>query len=352
MNSVNITKVRNAIKRVPLAQYLYRRLYGNFIKLLYLPKIESEKDTIYFLDIDTELTVLPSVLAYSLANEKFSQNSLYGTSKLIKQYANIPVKQRLMATIEHGLALGNTFFLDDLHPDARGIITFSQYRKEILSRYTNKRVVPIGPYIHYANLINSQTLLEIKQNLGNTLLFFLAHSSGNKKEAVRAKFDYLAILNYLKGLKNEFKSIVVCFYWLDCKPEIISLFLKAGFYCTTAGHTIDWNFMNRLRSIIYLADVTASNTIGTHTGYCIYMGKPYWLLKQEIDYDIPQSLHVRESQGINNYFSSIEYKKLIHLFENHSQEITSEQYQLCNFLWGFDQVKTQEDLRSILYEFI
>lgn len=349
---MNITKVKNAIKRIPLAKYLYQKLYGNLIKFLYLPKIESEKDYIYFLDINTKPTILPAVLAYSLSNEKFSQNSFYGTSKVIKQYANIPVKQRLIATIEHGLYLSDSFFPDDLHPDTRGIITFSQYRKEILLKYTNKTVVPIGPYIHYADLINSQALLEIKQNLGNTLLFFLAHSSGTKKEPVRAKFDHLSILKYLKELKNEFRSVVVCFFWLDCKPEIISLYLKAGFHCTTAGHTLDWNFMSRLKSIIYLADVTASNTIGTHTGYCIYMGKPHWLLKQKIDYDIPQSRYIRESKAINDYLSSIEYKQLVRLFEKQSQKITNEQYQVCNFLWGFDQVKSKEELHSILYEFI
>ncbi|WJI23374.1 hypothetical protein MZ909_09095 [Thermosynechococcus sp. B0] len=349
---MNITKVKNAIKRVPVARYLYQRLYGNFIKFLYLPKIESEKDTIHFLGIDTKPTILPAVLAYSLSNEKFSQNSFYGVSKVIKQYANIPVKQRLIATIEHGLYLSNDFFIDDLCPDTRGIITFSQYRKEILLKYTSKKIVPIGPYIHYADLINSQTLLEIKQNLGNTLLFFLAHSSGHKKEVVRAKFDHLSALNYLKRLKNEFKSIVVCFFWLDCKPEIVSLYLKAGFYCTTVGHSLDWNFMNRLKSIIYLADVTASNAIGTHVGYCIYMGKPHWLFKQQIDYDIPQSLYIRESKAVSDYYSSIEYQQLARLFEKHSQTITDEQYQMCNFLWGFDQVKNKEELRSILHEFI
>lgn len=47
---------------------------------------------------------------------------------------------------------------------------------------------------------------------------------------------------------------------------------------TTAGHQLDINFLNRLKTIILLSDYTCSNSIGTHTGYCVYLGKPHLVI--------------------------------------------------------------------------
>ena len=50
----------------------------------------------------------------------------------------------------------------------------------------------------------------------------------------------------------------------------------------TAGYIMDPLFLSRLKSIIQLSDLTMSNNVGTHLGYCIYLNKPHWIVRQKI----------------------------------------------------------------------
>lgn len=350
-----IQTVKDWLKKIPIAykacKFFYISIYGYFIRKLYLPKIEAEKNTIFFVEKSTEFSTLPSVLCCSLSNDNYCFNSHYGVSKIIKEYAGIPIRKRIRATIEHGLYL-DTFFEPDIKFSEKGIITFSNYRKKILSYHTDKQVIPVGPYIHYADLIETEKLLRIKEKLGKIFLFFPSHSSGTKNEAIRPKFSHMELLRYLKKISKGFDSVLVCFFWLDINSDIVSIYSGAGFQCVTAGHTCDWNFLKRLKSLIYIADVTGSNNIGTHIGYCIYMGKPHWLFSQEVKFDIPPKFYDREAKGMTAYYSSEAAKELKLLFEEHTWMITDKQYDICNFLWGFDQVKTKQEMNSILLSLI
>ena len=61
-------------------------------------------------------------------------------------------------------------------------------------------------------------------------------------------------------------------------------YLEHGFECVTAGHIYDPFFLSRLKSIIDLATITTSNEIGTHIGYCIFMGKPHYFYNSSVEY--------------------------------------------------------------------
>lgn len=341
---MDVRKISNRIKKIPIISNIYysaRYILSFIIKVIYYSYIESKKDTIDF-NRRAKVVDLPRLICDSLTTDKYKQNTHYGLSKIIKEYAGIEYQKELLATIEHGIYLGGGVWDVDLPETAKGIITFSKYREKIISRYTNKKILTIGPYIHYANLIDNQKLQIIKQKLGKTLLFFPAHSS----HRVKAKFDHSELIRLLVELSKNFDSTLVCFYWKDYDPRIVSLYLAHGFHCTTAGHMFDWNFLNRLKSIIYLSDITASNATGTHVGYCIYMRKPHWLFKQKIDYEF--------SKGGEIYadYLTEEHRELIRVLENHSSEITDEQYSICEYLWGFNEIKSKEELKESLYELI
>lgn len=340
--------------QIPIIYGLLKKSYKSIryffswvIKLIYFPYVESIKETIE-INRNSKIVNLPLSICDSLSVDEYQQNTYYGISDTIKKYANISLQRKLMATIEHGLCVSDTVWEADLSPSAVGIITFSQYRKKIISKYTNKKVFPIGPYIHYANLIDTEKLKELKDKLGKTLLFFPAHST----HWIEAQFSHLKTIEVLKNLSTSFDSILVCFYWKDYKPKVVSLYRQHNFYCTTAGHIFDWNFLSRLKSIIYLSDFTASNTIGTHVGYCIYMKKPHWLFKQEVTYNYSRNVSSKEIENINKSTSSQEYQQLVQLFQNHFSKITDEQYNICNFLWGFDEIKTKQELSMILLDLV
>lgn len=351
---INLEKLKNKTKQIPIIYEFFKKIYKALryffswlVKLMYSPYIESIKETIE-IDRNSKVVNLPILICDSLSVDEYQQNTYYGLSNVIKRYANISLQRKLMATIEHGLYLSDAVWKADLSPSAIGIITFSQYRKKIISKYTDKKIFPIGPYIHYANLIDAEKLKELKRKLGKTLLFFPAHSS----HWIEAQFNHLKTIEVLKNLSTSFDSILVCFYWKDYKPEVVSLYKKYGLHCTTAGHIFDWNFLSRLKSIIHLSDVTASNSIGTHVGYCIYMQKPHWLFREEVTYNYCRNVSSKEIENINKSTSSQEYQQLVQLFENHFPVITDDQYNTCKFLWGFDEIKTKKELNTILLDLI
>lgn len=348
MLKINPENLKRKIKGTQAYQILkkilkvVRYFLSWIIKLIYFPYVESKKEIIE-INRHSRLVNLPILICDSLSVDEYQQNTYYGTSDTLKKYANIPLQCKLMATIEHGLYLSDTVWEADLSPSAHGIITFSQYRKNIISRYTSKKVFPIGPYIHYAELINNEKLKELKRKLGKTLLFFPAHST----HWIEARFNHFQTIEVLKNLSKEFDSILVCFYWKDYNPNVVYLYRKHNFHCTTAGHIFDWNFLNRLKSIIYLSDYTASNTIGTHIGYCIYMQKPHWLFQQEISYDfVSRNISHNEVEGVYKSTLSKEYRQLVEAFETTSLTVTNEQYRLCEFLWGFKEIKTKKELND------
>lgn len=319
---------------------------------LYLPYIEKNANILQF-DRDINNVDIPMRICYHLVPEEFSQNSLYGISKTIKQYAGIQPKKKLLAPIEHGCYLDDSGAPDD-DPFARAIITFSEFRKEVISKYTERKVLPIGPYIHYAELIDIEILKDYKKKLGKTLLFFPAHST----HLIKTSFNHLQAIEWLRRVAkdHQFESVLICFYWKDCRPEIVELYLNAGFHCTTAGHIYDWNFLNRLKSIIWLSDVTASNAIGTHIGYCIYMNRPHWLFEQQItctaDVLINIPLKIRVENGIKSYQERKTYQSisshLTNLFRDISLSVTHDQYEACNYFWGFNCIKTAEEMKREL----
>ena len=93
--------------------------------------------------------------------ESVKDSNFYGQSYAIKEYACI---RKLGYAIEHGL------YYDDYIPYAsfarttQKIITFSLRRKKVLQARLDKPVIPIGPYIHYAQpLLNAVEIAEIKK---------------------------------------------------------------------------------------------------------------------------------------------------------------------------------------------
>lgn len=352
--NINLEKLKDKAKQTPIIYEFFKKIYkvpryifSCLIKLMYFSYIESMKETIE-INRDSKIVNLPILICDSLSVDEYQQNTYYGISDTIKKYANISLQKKLMATIEHGLYLSDTVWEADLSPSAIGIITFSQYRKKIISKYTSKKIFSIGPYIHYANLIDIEKLKDLKRKLGKTLLFFPAHST----HWIEAQFNHLNTIEVLKNLSTSFDSILVCFYWKDYKPKVVSLYRQHNFHCTTAGHIFDWNFLSRLKSIIYLSDFTASNSIGTHVGYCIYMGKPHWLFREEVTYNYSRNVSSKEIENINKSNFSQEYQHLVRLFENHFPVITDDQYSTCKFLWGFDEIKTKQELNMILLDLI
>lgn len=270
---------------------------------------------------------------------------LYGTMDDLCKYAN---KTKLKGNIklEHGLYLGGysnitleTKLLITKH------ITYSDYRESWLCKTMSKEdIIKIGPYIHYSEgLLQKSEIKQLKIKLGKTLIIFPSHSI----PGITLEYDihlFLDEINHIKT-KYDFKTVIVCFYFNDIKNGTHIEYEKQGYRITCAGHKYDRYFLSRLKSIIELGDVTMSNKMGTHLGYCIYLNKPHYLFNVKVKHEYKGAKEVRTLKELN--LLEKELTQFNDEFGVYSEDISISQYNLTNYYFGFEQIKTEIELNSL-----
>jgi hypothetical protein len=239
-------------------------------------------------------------------------------------------------SIEHGLYFGKYVIKSESNSNSIDtIVTFSEYRKDALlnSGIINKNIITIGPYIKYINYFKSINDLNIiKKNLRKTLLVFPLHNS----DEVEKNYDQNDFINEIFRLKekHDFNTILISMYWLDIKNKKHLIYQKFGFTIVTAGNRSDPFFLSRLKDLIYLCDMTISNDLGTHVGYCICLNKPHYIYRQyiKINDKIKKVTDNFDSLFYTTYFKEIEL--FLNLFSSDELRISNEQKSIVKYYWG------------------
>lgn len=97
--------------------------------------------------------------------------------------------------------------------------------------------------------------------------------------------------------------------------------------------------------------VTASNSLGTHLGNCVGLHKPHVLFNQEITYEGNTKLEFGKTVRSDNWKDQFTFES--EMFEKmfaptgKKAELTQEQYQFCDYYWGFSKKKTPEEILDI-----
>jgi len=311
-----------------------RKLFLN----LYLKKTKSLKIT------DTETLSHPIPLFYFLLGtpELHKSNDWYGHASILKNYSALPYNYQLKVVIEHGLFVDDYIWNQDMNNLFPIILTFGTQRALHIQNKTNKQIIPIGPYIYYAKplLSRQQTEKEIKR-LKKCLLVIPSHST----TVTDTSYDINAFCNKLISMKRDFDSIRICLYWKDINNGVHQIYKQFGFECVTAGHIFDPLFLPRLKSIIETSTITMSNSIGTHIGYCIFMKKPHYIFSQRVNY---QGKNKDEIKLITDIEQSEIYKQIEKTFSTYSEVISEDQYKIVNRYWGLNEIKTKQQLKSII----
>lgn len=276
----------------------------------------------------------------------------YRMDKILKEYAKFPFNKKIHALFEHGIVY--TDYCQGVvraHEYVPSIVA-SRYRVNVLKKqkYYNGAYA-IGPYIHYAkSLLSKEELQSEKERLGKTLLVFPSHSI----EGLVSKFKIDSFLDEIDKISKNYDSVRICMYYKDVTLNRNIPYQKRGYEVVTAGHFYDYNFLPRLRSIIETSDMTMSNEIGSHLGYCIYLNKPHFLSNSS------NVEHIGEKNGENveamvenakkfqKTLKNNENKpKIIQEFSTYDEKINKSQYKLISYLWGFDEVKTPKELHDL-----
>lgn len=280
--------------------------------------------------------------------ERVIDNNLYGYAQALKQYAGL--QGDLRGYMEHGLYLGGIVHRDQHHWHYPRIITMSEERKEILAKaLPSKNALAVGPYIHYARpLYEGEKLKEVKQGLGRTLLVYPFHSM----KGVKAQYRQADFIAEIQSRRVGFDSVLVCLYYLDAREEaLVQGYRQAGFKVVTAGHKFDRNFVRRMRTHLELADVTMSNGVGTQSGFCLYLGRPHYVFRQEIKQRVskgPEWERHQQSAGKGKRAAAEKQREEIAaLLGQYRENISSEQRAAIGRQWGFDQIRSPEALRRL-----
>ena len=259
-------------------------------------------------------------------------NLCYGNNFAVKRAMGKNFTSNCM--IEHGVYFGRYVIEEEcMIPEISTIYTYSPYRLEVLNEHfmgtLGKDIVPVGPYIRYARHFYSECKLNrMKRENGRTLLIFPTHSSPE----INQSFDYNAWLNEIRLRAEGFDTVIISLYWLDFRNGSYKYYENKGYTLMCNGNRFDPFFLNRQKDLIYLADMTMSNDIGTHIGYCICENKPHYIYQQKIKYESIDDGKVHED--MNSRIRHQEYQEIFDAFSEFSGKITTIQTELVRYYWG------------------
>ena len=285
--------------------------------------------------------------------EILTDNNCFGMGRNLRIYSGVK-NHYITSFVEHGYFFGKYVPRQETITFAKQILTFGDIRKETLeSQVKNKRIIPIGPYIHYAPLFyNEVKMTELKKKLGRTLLVFFSHAA----TGCSVNFDVDYIVSKIESIRDKFDTVIISLFWSDISSDIVRILEEKGYIIFSAGHRYDYYFLSRQKTIISLADVTMSNNIGTHIAYCTYMGKPHWIVRQEITY-------VSKNGGGEGNLSIVkqikqdpssfnEKEELMNTFADYKDCLSDEQKRVASKYFGFNHIKSQKQMRNILLQII
>lgn len=292
-------------------------------------------------------------------------NRLYGDEYLLKRYSQY--NDYIYALIEHGLYFGNnTVKVCESEGgnewELGCIITYGDYRKALINRvFPEYHCLNIGPMIHYTQTDEAlKKEIQNKLNAGKTFLYFPVHGSEKMTPFYDRRKSFIDVIKLakLRGCNN----LIICTYQANIGEMDTFLKLSSDIcddvntVVTTCGDRFDEKFLDRQRTLIELSDYTGSNDIGTHVGYCIYLNKPHTILDVDFEYKADKEYLEKEfgsKTRSNNYIVDVNKEKKLfkELFSvDRGDEIYRDQYEICNFYWGYEYVRGREELRLLLNE--
>ncbi|PKG87103.1 hypothetical protein CXF91_13905 [Planococcus sp. Urea-3u-39] len=277
--------------------------------------------------------------------ELYKGNSLYGISSAFRKYAGH--HRKINACIEHGVYFGSYVDLKETSKSGfPAVITFSENRKKHIKNETKKPVFLVGPYISYVESFYNETKVNLlKEKLGKTLLVLPVHSI----DRLVTNYDIKSFIKEINKIKyaHDFNTVLVCLYWKDILLGRDEIYKNEGFTVVSNGYREDPYFLSRLKTFIEISDHTISNSIGTHIGYSVAMGKPHTVIKQDLEYKGATDLDLK-SESVLATSSFLEKEEVFKVFKDFDEQISEKQKEICNKYWGLDKKKSKEVFKFIL----
>ncbi len=278
-----------------------------------------------------------------------TDNNCFGIGWSLRQYAGIK-RSYCNALVEHGYFFGSYVEEQEKISFTKKLLTFGDVRKtHIEAVVKDKEVYQIGPYIKYApDYYDEERFAREKRRLGRTLLVFFSHSGTGES----VSFDIDALIAKINSIRMGFQTVVISLFWSDINYEIEKRLKDEGYLIFSSGHRYDYYFLSRQKTMIKLADVTMSNSTGTHLAYCSYLNKPHWIVRQEIKSKAlnkagAANIAIAEIQGMD-IVNQQETEELYQAFADYSEVLTDQQRKVCDKYFGLSYVRTKEEIMNYI----
>lgn len=283
-------------------------------------------------------------LAVGYADRMESNDRIYGIKEAIFGADALGAGS---PAVEHGLFLGDFVIREDTVDTVSPLlITFGNFRTEVLRRRLHRPALAVGPYVHYAEPHYDVTRLEaLKLELGRTLLVFLSHSTPDAaviRDNEGQRFDWL------DDMATSFDSVVVCVYWWDLLNPAVDELRTRGYRIVSAGMMHDRNFLKRMKTLLAVADVTVGEGLGTNIGYALAEGIPHVLRGVSTETVLDRVTRAGRSRrlGVREVDSNIRFELEQALVEAIGDAQT--QAEGTDRFFGFTSLRTREELRAMV----
>lgn len=277
--------------------------------------------------------------------EILKPNDFYGNANTLKKFCGIDTDCSIKASLEHATYFGENVYWDlEVNHNMPGIITQGNIRVEVLKKYTEKPVYAIGPYMFYATpFLSKEEMIEEKNRIGKTLTVFPMHST----TWIDVDYNVEKFIKEIERIKNKFDTIRVCVYWKDIIRGTYKIYQDKGYDIVCAGHLYDKYFLNRLKSIIELSDCIMSNDVGSYIGQAAVMNKPVYLFRQDYQYMESENASAEEYE---KRLQDPNYFKVFDAFVEFRDNLSQEQYEICDYFWGVKSTLTKIQMQNLLRE--
>lgn len=281
--------------------------------------------------------------------EILTDNNCFGIGYNLRQYAGVN-RSYCNALIEHGYFFGDYISDQEKITFAKRILTFGDMRiKHLRENAGIENAIPIGPYIHYAQpYYDERRMKEEKELLGRVLLVFFQHSA----TGCSISFDLDLMFSKINSIREDFDTVVVSLFWSDITSELEKRLQKEKCLIFSSGHRYDYNFLSRQKTMILMSDMTMSNSVGTHIAYCTFLGKPHWLIKQDVmEVAITKTGMANRliDEGIDSNPIAVKEKNdFYENFSDYSAILTDRQYAIASKYFGFEHIKSKDEIGDLI----
>lgn len=202
--------------------------------------------------------------------EYFPPNEFYGSARVLKLHAGLPLDRPLKVIVPHGIVLSDSFVW---HAEARALLpavmAYGEHRVRAYRRRTRKVLFRSAvPFAYAARLIGAP------QAERRGTVVFPSHST--HRITARADFDRMAEL--VVRLEARFQPATICIYWRDYELGRHRPFLERGLPVVSAGHICDEEFLFRLAHLLSAHRYSASNEAGSSLFYSVIAGCQFFML--------------------------------------------------------------------------